>query len=217
MTRPTLVDAFCKAGGAGMGYHLAGFDVVGVDIEPQPNYPFSFVQTDAVKFVAEEGHRYDAIHGSPPCHDHSALSALTGTDDTGYLLAATREAMKATGRPWVLENVQGADMARWLVLCGDMFGLAVQRHRYFELGGWFAMQPPHGKHRGRVAGYRHGEWFDGPYFAVYGDGGGKGTLEQWRAAMGIDWMDKAELAQAIPPAYTQFIGEQLLEHLVRAA
>jgi len=209
-----MIDAFCGAGGATKGYQRAGFYVVGVDEAPQPNYcGDEFVQGDALAFIAGHGADADAGHGSPPCHDHSALSALTGADDTGWLLAATRDALERTGKPWVMENVQGAAMARGLVLCGDMFGLDVQRHRYFELGGWLALQPPHGKHRGRVAGYRHGEWFDGPYFAVYGDGGGKGTLAQWRSAMGIDWMDKAELAQAIPPAYAQFIGEQLLGHL----
>lgn len=218
MTRPRLLAAFCGGGGDTRGYQLAGYEVDGVDNVPQPNYCGDrFYLADAVEFIAEHGQEYDAIHAGPPCHDHSALSALTGRDDTGWLLAASREALEQTGRPWVMENVQGADMARGLVLCGEMFGLDVIRHRYFELGGWLALQPPHGKHRGRVAGWRHGIRYDGPYFAVHGDGGGKGTLEQWRAAMGIDWMSKAELAQAIPPAYTQFIGEQLLQHLAVAA
>lgn len=99
-----------------------------------------------------------------------------------------------------------------------MFGLGVIRHRYFELGGWSTRNPTHITHRGRVAGYRHGQWFDGPYFAVYGDGGGKGTVAQWQYAMGIDWTaDRREIAEAIPPAYTHFIGEQILETITAAA
>jgi DNA (cytosine-5)-methyltransferase 1 len=99
-----------------------------------------------------------------------------------------------------------------------MFGLAVIRHRYFELGGWFMPQPPHKPHRGRVAGMRHGEWFTGPYFAVYGEGGGKGSVPQWKQAMGIDWTDdRREIAEAIPPAYTEHIGAQLLAHLEERA
>jgi DNA (cytosine-5)-methyltransferase 1 len=99
-----------------------------------------------------------------------------------------------------------------------MFGLKVIRHRYFELGGWRARPAAHQPHRGRVAGWRHGKFYDGPYFAVYGDGGGKGTVEQWQDALGIDWTsDRRELAEAIPPAYTEFIGRQLIEALDIAA
>jgi len=102
------------------------------------------------------------------------------------------------------------------MLCGEMFNIDVIRHRVFETNVWI-WQPPHTPHRGRVAGCRHGEWFSGPYFAVYGDGGGKGSLQQWRDAMGIDWMTKPELAEAIPPAYTEYIGGQLLQALEGAA
>lgn len=114
------------------------------------------------------------------------------------------------GLPYVIENVSGAKLRKDLTLCGEMFGLEVIRHRYFELGNWVMPQPKHIPHRGRVQGYRHGEWFDGPYFAVYGDGGGKGSVADWQRAMGIDWTaDKHELAEAIPPAYTQFIARRL--------
>jgi DNA (cytosine-5)-methyltransferase 1 len=112
----------------------------------------------------------------------------------------------------VIENVAGAPIRRDLVLCGEMFGLSVIRHRFFELGGWTADRPEHRKHRGRVAGMRHGEWFTGPYFAVYGDGGGKGSVAQWQEAMGIDWTDvRKEIAEAIPPAYTEFIGHRFAD------
>lgn len=105
-------------------------------------------------------------------------------------------------------------MRRDITLCGEYFGLRVIRHRYFEINNALVMQPEHKPRRGRVAGCRHGEWFEGPYFAVYGNGGGKGSLEQWKEAMGIDWMTtKLELAESIPPAYTEYIGSQLLEYM----
>jgi DNA (cytosine-5)-methyltransferase 1 len=127
------------------------------------------------------------------------------------LIPATRSALDRSGLPYVIENVIGAPVRRDVMLCGEMFGLAVIRHRLFELGGWTMTQPAHPRHRGRVAGMRHGEWFQGPYFAVYGEGGGKGTVPQWQAAMGIDWTDdRKAIAEAIPPAYTRLIGAELL-------
>jgi DNA (cytosine-5)-methyltransferase 1 len=205
-----------------MGYHRAGFDVVGVDIDPQPAYPFEFHQADAVAYLAAQGRDFDVIHASPPCQAHSALTkgnrARGQQDEHVDLIPVTRALLDHIGRPYVIENVQGAPVRRDLTLCGEMFGLSVIRHRYFELGGWTTAQPEHRKHRGRVAGMRHGEWFTGPYFAVYGDGGGKGTVAQWRRAMGIDWMtERHDLAEAIPPAYTEWIGAQLLDALERAA
>lgn len=201
-----------------MGYHRAGFDVVGVDIEPQPDYPFEFVQADALEFLAEHGHEFDAVHASPPCRDHTTLTSRVGIVGNGHLLAATRTGLGVNGAPWVIENVQGAPMRRDLMLCGEMFGLGVIRHRWFELGGWTTAQPVHVAHRGRVSGMRHGEWFQGPYFQVYGDGGGKGSIADWQRAMGIGWMTRREdLANAVPPAYTEWIGRYLLEHLNRSA
>lgn len=205
-----LLDLFCCAGGAGMGYHRAGFDVVGVDIEPQPNYPFEFIQADALEYLAEHGHKFDVIHASPPCQGYTALKAVHG-NQWPLLIEPVRELLDTIGKPYVIENVQGAPVRRDLTLCGEMFGLSVIRHRYFELGGWSTEPMPHVPHRGRVGGWRHGEHFDGPYFAVYGEGGGKGSVAQWQQAMGIDWTDiRREIAEAIPPAYTEFIGRQLL-------
>ena len=211
--KPRLLDLFCCAGGSGMGYSRAGFEVVGVDIDPQPNYPFEFHQGDALQFLARHGREFDVIHASPPCQGYTALKAVHG-NPWPLLIDPVRDLLERVGVPYVIENVQGAPVRRDLTLCGEMFGLGVLRHRYFELGGWSAAQPAHIPHRGRVAGWRHGEYFDGPYFAVYGNGGGKGTIAQWQTAMGIDWTsDRRELAEAIPPAYTEFIGAQLLEHV----
>ncbi|MEV0698604.1 DNA methylase [Saccharopolyspora sp. NPDC050389] len=215
MSRPSLLDLFCCAGGAGMGYHRAGFEVVGVDINPQPNYPFEFHQADAVEFLAAHGHEFDAIHASPPCQAGCTLTAGTNKGRIyPQLIPATRDALVRTGRPWVIENVAGAPIRKDLMLCGEMFGLAVLRHRFFELGGWTIPQPAHPQHRGRVSGMRHGKWFEGPYFAVYGEGGGKGTVAQWQQAMDITWTAvRKEIAEAIPPAYTEHIGAALLDVL----
>ncbi|MCX4672848.1 DNA cytosine methyltransferase [Streptomyces sp. NBC_01381] len=210
-----VLDLCCGVGGAGMGYHRAGFEVVGVDLHPQPNYPFEFHQADALDFVREHGAGFDLIHGSWPCQHHSALTKGTNQGrEYPDLIPAGRAAMLTTGRPLVIENVQGSTVRRDLTLCGEMFGLAVIRHRYFEIHGFPTLQYPHVPHRGRVAGMRHGQWYQGPYFAVYGEGGGKGTVPQWQQAMGIDWTDvRHEIAEAIPPAYTQHLAEQFLDHL----
>ncbi|NUT23813.1 MAG: DNA cytosine methyltransferase [Hamadaea sp.] len=217
--RPRLLDLFCCAGGASMGYHLAGFDVVGVDNRPQPNYPFTFHQGDALEFLAAHGDRFDAIHASPPCHDHTPLANVVGHDGTGWLLDATRTALDILGRPYVIENVPGADMPGAVTLCGTEFGLHtdtatrgrvwLRRHRRFEsnrllmgAGGCYC----HTK-RGRIIG-------------VYGTGdsgqghGWKGSFTDRQTVMGIDWMTREELSQAIPPAMTRFIGEQLLAALI---
>jgi DNA (cytosine-5)-methyltransferase 1 len=137
LSRPLLLDTFCKAGGAGMGYHLAGFDVVGVDIEPQPNYPFPFIQADAIPYIEEHGHEYDAIHASPPCQAYCAMKHLT-TKAHPDLVDATRAALIKTGKPYVIENVPGAPLINPIILCGTMFGLEtscgaqLRRHRLFE-------------------------------------------------------------------------------------
>jgi hypothetical protein len=209
-----ILDLFCCAGGASMGYSRAGFEVVGVDIDPQPNYPFEFHQADALEYLAAHGHEFDAIHASPPCQGYTTLKAVHG-NEWPLLIEPVRDLLNTIGKPYVIENVQGAPIRRDLTLCGEMFGLGVIRHRYFELGGWEAVEPEHIPHRGRVAGWRHGQHFDGPYFAVYGNGGGKGTVKQWQDAMGIHWTaDRHELAEAIPPVYASFIGLQLAETLL---
>ncbi|MGW4648085.1 DNA methylase [Kitasatospora sp. NPDC004289] len=224
VTPPRLLDAFCCAGGAGHGYHLAGWDVTGIDIVDRPNYPHRFVQADAVQFIAEHGHEYQLIHTSPPCQAKCALTVGTNASrgwgaEHEDLVAATRAALAVAGRPYVIEQPDGrAPIRKDLSLCGEMFGLGVIRHRNFELGGWSMPQPPHLKHRGRVRGYRHGEWFDGPYVAAYGNGGGKATVPEMQAAMGITWTDvREELTEAIPPAYTELIGRHALTALAPTA
>jgi DNA (cytosine-5)-methyltransferase 1 len=193
----------------------AGFDVTGVDIEPQSDYPGTFIQGDAIAFLAAHGHEYDAIHASPPCQASSALTKGTNKGrEYLNLIPATRALLALHDKPTVIENVQGSDLRRDLTLCGEMFGLGVIRHRYFEVSGFTPLTLTHKKHRGRVAGWRHGEWFDGPYFAVYGEGGGKGSVAQWQEAMGIPWTNnRKSIAEAIPPAYTRFIGGQIMARL----
>jgi hypothetical protein len=219
MRKPRLLDLYSCAGGAGYGYHLAGFDVVGVDINPQPNYPFEHHVADAVEYLLEHGREFDAIHASPPCQAHTTLTKGNVRRGIGLdhvdLIPATREALEAIGRPYVIENVTSAPVRPDVTLCGLMFGLNVFRHRLFELGGWGMLQPHHPTHRGhRVAGWRHGKRYDGDMVAVYGDGGGKGSVPDWQAAMGIDWTtERSEIAEAIPPAYTAFIGAQLINQL----
>lgn len=210
---PRLLDLYCGAGGAGMGYHKAGFDVVGVDIESQPDYPFDFIQLDAIWYAERFAYMYDAIHASPPCQAYSTLTTGSNKKKKIYpeLIEPTRKALGETGLPYVIENVISAPVRKDIVLCGEMFGLGVIRHRAFELQGWKAEKPTHVKHRGRVRGWRHGTYYDGPYLAVYGEGGGKGEVKEWQSAMGIDWTEnRKSIAEAIPPAYTEYLGKQLI-------
>lgn len=196
-----------------MGYHRAGFDVYGVDIEPQPDYPFKFRQGDALEILRAEGSRFDAIHASPPCQAYTTLAAGARTADRHpRLIPAVRDLLRETGLPCVIENVMNAPVRADLVLCGEMFRLSVIRHRKFELGFWRAPQPRHVAHRGKVRGWNHYVWHDGPYLAVYGGGGGaKGTVAEWQEAMGIAWTSsRHSIREAIPPAYTQYIGAHLL-------
>jgi DNA (cytosine-5)-methyltransferase 1 len=214
---PRLLDLFCGVGGATVGYQRAGFDVAGIDIAPQPDYQGDwFARTQWDDRDLWQG--FDAIHASPPCQHDAAITKGTNAhlrDTYPNLYPAVKAALEMSGLPYVIENPAArADV----VLCGEMFGLGVIRHRRFELGNWptaLFVEPAHPRHRGRVAGMRHGQWFQGPYFAVYGDGGGKGTVDQWQAAMGIDWTaNRKSIAEAIPPAYTQFIGAQLIQALI---
>lgn len=218
LRRPRLLDCYCCAGGASWGYHLAGFDVEGVEIDPRPDYPFRVWKGDAVEFIRAHGTKYDAITASPPCQKHTTLTK--GNEGRGWendhvdLIEATREALEETGKPYIIENVVGArkELVDPVMLCGLSFGLKVFRHRLFEAN--FALTvPEHQSHAGhRVAGWRHGVKYEGDMFAVYGDGGGKGTIAQWQDAMGIDWTeDRQAIAEAIPPAYTEYLGLQLLE------
>lgn len=211
MTKPRLLDLFCCAGGAGMGYHRAGFEVVGVDLSPQPRYPFEFHQSDALEYLAEHGHEFDAIHASPPCQAYTPLGALHKHIEYPDLVAATRAALDELGKPYVIENVMAAplDKAKSITLCGGMFGLRTYRHRRFE-SPQPLVAPEHPKHVIRTATKRRRElWEQGWHVSITGDVGTYLGLE----AMGIDWMNGNELCQAIPPPYTEWIGRQLLDHI----
>ena len=212
--KPRLLDLFCGAGGAAVGYHRAGFgEIVGVDIAPQPRYPFEFVQGDALEYVAEHGHEFDAIHASPPCQGYSIIRNLPWLKNKEYpmLIEPTKELLDATGKPWVIENVMGARLpAGWL--CGGMFGLPFNRHRAFE-SNWFWMQPGHPKHSGKRSAIqmndpkRHDH--SGTSWPQHAGANWKEAAE----AMSIDWMKREELTQAIPPAYTEYIGQALIKEL----
>lgn len=205
-----LLDLFCGAGGCSAGYARAGFTVVGVDINQQPNYPYEFHQADALAWLAEHGaDEFDAIHASPPCQAYSLATLRHGARHAANhpdLVAPTRAALDATGLPYVIENVEGAPLRRDLVLCGEMFGLRVHRHRVFECGGFVPMRIPHAPHRLKGAAHNcdlregHARQIAGNY-ADHDDAS---------RAMGIDWMTRRELAQAIPPAYTEYIGHALM-------
>ena len=220
MRRPRLLDLYCCAGGAAKGYHDAGFDVTGVDIADRPNYPFAFHRGDAIEYLLAHGHEYDAVHASPPCQSQCSLTVGTN-ESRGWggghvdLVAPTRAALLRIGLPYVIEQPDGrAKIRRDVRLNGELFGLGVWRPRNFELGGWCTPRPRLPGRRGYVRGYRHGVYREGPYVAVYGDGGDKATVAEAQSAMGIDWTDvREELTEAVPPAYTRWIGERLLDHL----
>ena len=212
MTR--LLDLFCGAGGSAYGYAQAGFDdIVGVDIASQPDYPYEFVQMDAITFAMRYARSFDAVHASPPCQSQSALTKGTNFGRTyPNYIPQTRAVLSRLRVPTVIENVAGAEIRRDLMLCGEMFDLSVLRHRYFEIENFTVPKPNHPRHRGRTRGWRHGQYFDGPYLAVYGDGGGKGTVSEWQRAMNIFWTsNRVSIAEAIPPAYTQFVGSHMIE------
>jgi DNA (cytosine-5)-methyltransferase 1 len=220
--RPRLLDLFCCEGGAAMGYHRAGFDVVGVDTVDQPRYPFPFVKADALDYLAKHGSEFDAIHASPPCQAHTSLKVLSDRTHVD-LVDVTRAALTTLGRPWIMENVPGAPMPAAVVLCGSMFGLGapcedgrwrqLRRHRLFEHHPALPLWPPYScEHIGQPIG-------------VYGHGGGgvmnrgrlsttyKGNRAESMAAIGAPWMSRHGVSQAIPPAYTEHLGAALLQHL----
>ncbi|MFH8696738.1 SAM-dependent methyltransferase [Streptomyces chartreusis] len=210
-TRPRLLDTFCCQGGASMGYHLAGFDVVGVDIAPQPRYPFTFVQAEAVAFIREHGAEFDFIHASPPCQHDSDCQRIRGNAHPD-LIAPTRAALESTGRPWVIENVRGAlpKLCGPVMLCGPMFGVETYRHRYFEAGGRLHLsQLPHTAHAipqakmGRPVPPGHYGQFVGNFSGV--------SLA--RKVMGVPWMNRDGIRECIPPAYTEWLGRSFLAAL----
>ncbi len=211
--RPALLDAFCGAGGAAMGYHNAGFDVVGVDIKPQPNYPFTFIRADAIEFLSElisvgpTGLQFAAIHASPPCQFASKAKVLWDNLHPD-LLQPTRDLLEYSMLPYVIENVKGAPLLEPVVLEGQMFGLNTHRPRLFETN-WPLEVPTLRLTPGPMA--KMGRPLrPGESVQVVGH---FSDVDAGREAMGIDWMSRDELSEAIPPAYTEFIGEQLLAHL----
>lgn len=214
--RPRLLDLFCGAGGAATGYHRAGFDVVGVDINPQPHYPFEFVQADALEYLAPRLWEFDAIHASPPCQHYSIARHINPGSQQNHpaLVSETRTLLKATGLPWIIENVVGSPLVNPAMLCGTMFGLKVFRHRLFETS-FFWLAPNHPRHDGGTGASRGYSTGAEGYVCVAGNNYVRAAGAR---AMGIDWMrNRHEISQAIPPAYTEYIGRQLLEVLRRAA
>lgn len=207
-----LLDLFCGAGGAGFGYAQAGFEVTGVDLAPQPHYPFPFIQADALKFPFDG---FDVVHASPPCQRFSIANVKLRNSGKEYpdCLTPIHQRLRAWGGTWIIENVVGAPVLSYaIMLCGLSFGLKVFRHRVFH-SSRLLLAPSHLTHVGRRIG-------DG-MFSIAGGAGrwkswgtvkrnvSKGTAAEWRAAMGIDWMTRKELTQAIPPAYTQYLGQLL--------
>lgn len=209
-----VLDLYCGVGGATVGYDKAfgpDVEIVGVDWVLQPHYPHAFVRADVRDLTPDFLRQFDFVHASPPCQARAAITLGTNqrmAEKYPDFYPETKSLLERTGVPYVIENPSARPD---LVLCGEMFGLSVIRHRKFELGGWVAKAPVHKPHRGRVAGMRHGVWYEGPYFAVYGEGGGKGTVPQWQSAMGIHWTSvRKSIAEAIPPAYTEYVGQQFI-------
>jgi len=214
-----VLDLFCGGGGASVGYHRAGFEVMGLDINDQPDYPFPFIKGDAIKFLEDyvnntSGKHYfdtDMFHASPPCQAYSYATTQWKNKGNVYpdLVKRVRELLLLSGVPFVIENVTNSPLRKDLVLCGQMFNLNVYRHRVFELGGVIVPQIPHEKHTGHIG--------DGKMISVFGHGGGvrykhcTSDLKVWKEAMGISWITKRKtLTESIPPAYTEYIGRCIL-------
>ncbi|MEU5412684.1 DNA cytosine methyltransferase [Streptomyces clavifer] len=213
--RLRVLDLFCCQGGAAMGYHRAGFDVTGIDLAPQPRYPFRFIQADAIDYVREHGAEFDFIHASPPCQRYSRAQKIQHRDHPD-LIAPTRTALEATGRPWVIENVEEAhrELRNPVTLCAAAFGMRTYRHRLFETGGNFTFTPPrHPAHwapltkmgRPRAAGH----------FAHYV--GNFSGVQEARTDMGVGWMNRDGIRECIPPAYTHHIATALLASRLEVA
>ncbi len=224
MARPLALDLFCGAGGAALGLHRAGFSVIGVDIKPQPNYPFDVVQANALRPPFDLD-AFDFIWASPPCQAHSRIQMLAAARNGGYpehadLIAETRRMLKASGRPYIIENVAGAPLLHPIKLFGSQFGLRTQRERWFESN--LPLVPPARPPR-RMQTPPAGQGL-GPNgeISICGSGGVRGLtsteiIEHWQDALGIYHTDvRAELAEAIPPAYSEFLGRQVM-HYISAA
>jgi len=216
--KPRLLDLFCGAGGAAMGYHRAGFgEIVGVDIAPQKNYPFEFVQGDALEYVFEHGHGFDAIHASPPCQAFSQAVKKRNREGRPNLIPETRVALVGLGMPYVIENVPtaGVHLREPVTLCGSAFGLPVRRHRLFESNVWiWGIRCSHKEYPRRYMP----AWNRTNLLRVLSLSGGyqqrQADIGEHRTAMGVDWeMDIKELSQSIPPAYTEYVGQALIQEL----
>jgi hypothetical protein len=204
--RPRLLDLFCGAGGAAVGYHRAGFEVVGVDIAPQPNYPFEFIQADALCVLGWAGsewyidtREFAAIHASPPCQHYANVTRWKGEQlDHPDLIGPVRELLESKHLPYVIENVRTSALRADFMLCGSAFHLPIRRHRYFETN-WSGLVMSYGcRHQDSDYSFDHG---------------GKQPESVYRDSMGCGWMTVLESREAIPPAYTEFIGTQLLAHI----
>lgn len=219
---PLLLDLFCCEGGAAMGYHQAGFDVVGVDIVPRPKYPFEFFEGDALSFlrgdydaqVRGSGLRvadFDVIHASPPCQRFTRARKLQNNAHPD-LLTPTRELLHQAGKPYVIENVPGAPLRDPVLLCGEMFGLRTYRHRLFETN-WTLEQPDHPAHVAKTT--KMGRPVrDGEYMHVVGKFSG---VPLGREVIGMPWASQYGLAQAVPPVYTEYVGRELTAYLEQSA
>lgn len=203
-----------------MGYYRAGFnEIVGIDTQPQPRYPFTFVQADALEYLAAHGHEFDAIHASPPCQGYSLTKNIhkyqPSKKQHPKLIEPVRKLLEATGKPYVIENVIGAPLLEPLMLCGTMFGLRVQRHRIFETNPPIYFTSYSCNHWGKTCSNsarkrnrRVQQSFElAPFLTVAGH---DYKTSEGRIAMGIDWMTRDELSQAIPPTYTEWIGHRIL-------
>jgi DNA (cytosine-5)-methyltransferase 1 len=222
-----ILDLFCCAGGCAVGYHRAGFEVVGVDIKPQPRYPFEFYQADALIFSTEG---FDAIHASPPCQGYCAMKTMKNRRERPLLVEAVRAKLRASGLPYIIENVFGAPLENAVMLCGSHFGLIasdgyqIRRHRYFESNIPLVntAQCKHGLKTVGVYGAKARDIaLEKRHYAQDKNTRGKpvGVVLSKQTAfesMGIDWMNMRELSEAIPPAYTEFLGKQLRAHIVCA-
>lgn len=209
MSRPRMLDLFCCQGAASAGYVAAGFDVIGVDLFPQPRYPFTFHQADAVEFLREHGAEFDAVHASPPCQRFSKAQRIQGNDHPD-LIAPTREVLLELGIPYVIENVEDArdELIDPITLCGASFGFHTYRHRLFE-SSFPVSTPTHEPHTVKTVKMgrplKPGQF----YHAV----GNFTNVEYVRQDMQVPWMNRDGIRECIPPAYTEFIGRQLMQHL----
>lgn len=209
----TLLDLFCGAGGAATGYHKAGFaKIVGVDIAPQKHYPFEFVLADALEYVVDHGRKFDLIHASPPCQGYSATKSMPWVPDYPLLIAGLRNLLQETGKPYVIENVPGAPLNLPILLCGLMFGMKIIRHRLFETNPYM-LGPFHSDHPPDVVtnSFRSYSSFDTGATHISMTGHNFSAKDAVAAMNGnCSWMTREEIAECVPPPYTEYIGKILL-------